>query len=172
MKRYWMWGAVGAGLVLLAFLAIPMQRGTRNNQRTDQVGPPATQVRESRMENDLGSTGKDAADTPARLNMRVVNAAESVDGVRQAWAVTLGKTALVGLALETSISDQAGQSTREEAAEQVEELPSIDRATVTSSPAPVSRIRRANEAIAAGSSPAQFEDELRQLLRQLSPASQ
>lgn len=139
------------------------------------MGPQGTPTRSSPNVNDLGIAGRDALErraepiTPARLNMRVTNAAESIDGVKRAWAITRGTTALVGLELERAVTDPAERSTREEVEEQVEELPEIERAEVTTNPAIVNRIRRVNESIAEGNPPEQYDTEVRELLRLLSP---
>lgn len=190
MKKKWIWAVAAAGVILLAMLASapPTQRSVPPSEISrklipNQTIPPGTPARGTDVEAPEKSVvpSPNKPDTEARLNSRVINAAESVDGVRKAWAVVTTPTgatktgvsktqiAVVGVELESSLKGKAAQSTLDEVAASVKEVPDIDRVAVTASPTLVERIRRTAEAIQTGKAPAIYTTDMRHITAELVP---
>lgn len=170
MKKTWMWTGITLGvLVLLGILLSPLTNPGRNDQQGDgfmqQTPVPGTQVRQQ-----LTDSTDDQSD-PERLRKRVVNAAMSVEGVKEAWGLALGNTAVVGVKLESMIQGAAKQITLDEVADQVRELPNIAKAAVTQDPELVERIRKIGEQLVKGEPASKFTSDITELIRKITPSS-
>jgi YhcN/YlaJ family sporulation lipoprotein len=189
-NRSWWWWIAGAGaLLLLGMLMYNPMNMNRNNTPTpitdrgptSDMSPSGTPITDStRMTPDNNATGMQA-----QLNERVTNAVKSVDGVRDAWAVTTPMPnmsssstagsddtfALVGVNLESSIRGDSEDSTLEEIKAAVKNIPDIDQVMVSSAPTIVNRIKDVSEGIAQGEPMTKFESDMNAIIRDMMPTT-
>jgi hypothetical protein len=187
-NRNWWWWILGAGALLtLGLLMYNPMATNRNDTPTpitdhgpaDDMSPSGTPITDpTRM-----TPGDNSAGMQAQLNERVTSAAKSVDGVRDAWAVTTpmpsmtgtadrdNTVALVGVNLESSIRGESETSTLEEIKAAVRNISEIDQVVVSSAPTIVNRIRDVSEGIARGEPMSKFESDMNAIIRDMIPTA-
>jgi len=167
-------------LVFVLVIGLVTATGCLRDEPPATPAPDADQTKP--MERKEGKTAEEKADnatekspTVAGATARAEDVAESatkVDGVKRAYVVVIGNTALIGLDVDKDIEAKQTTDLKQQVEKRVKkENKAIEVTSITADPNLVERIKRIADGIAEGKPLTSFLDEIAEILRRISPAT-